>query len=100
MAGTLRMFAEELSSDSVKVARAHAGNPAPMPAGTVWGAADHEVRPRYHLDLGPERYALYFDEKRAPDYGLSLAAARRTDVEGAQYPLPIAQKGAALVPSR
>jgi hypothetical protein len=28
----------------------------------VWGAADHQVRPRHYLDLGPERYGLYFDE--------------------------------------
>jgi hypothetical protein len=62
LAAALRMFAEELSVDSVKVPLAHVGNPAPIPAGTVWGAADHEVRPRHHLDLGPERYALYFDE--------------------------------------
>jgi hypothetical protein len=62
MTGTLRMFAEELSSDSLKVARAHPGNPAPVPTGTVWAAAGQEVRPRHQLDLGPERYTLYFDE--------------------------------------
>jgi hypothetical protein len=33
-----------------------------MPPGTVWGTAGQEVRPRHQLDLGPERYTLYFDE--------------------------------------
>src|SRR5688572_15335155 len=62
LGGALRMFAEHLRSDSVKVARAHVGNPAPWGPGSVWVSADHEVRPRHHLDLGPERYGLYFDE--------------------------------------
>ena len=62
LAGALRMFAEVLSSDSVKVPRRHAGNPASWPAGTEWGNPGQEVRPRHHLDLGPERYALFFDE--------------------------------------
>jgi hypothetical protein len=62
MAGALRMFAEHLRSDSVRVARAHVGNPSPWGPGSVWVSADQEVRPRHHLDLGPERYGLYFDE--------------------------------------
>ena len=60
--GALRMFAEHLRSDSVKVPRGHVGNPSPWGPGSVWVSADQEVRPRHHLDLGPERYALYFDE--------------------------------------
>ena len=62
LAGALRMFTEHLRSDSVKVPRAHVGNPATWSDGTVWLVGEHEVRPRHHLDLGPERYALYFDE--------------------------------------
>jgi hypothetical protein len=62
LAGALRMFAEHLRSDSVRVARGHGGNPAAWPAGTVWLAGDHEVHPRHYLDLGPERYGLYFDQ--------------------------------------
>ena len=62
LAGAQRMFAEHLWSDSVKVPRGHAGNPAQWPAGAVWLAGDHEVRIRHHLDLGPELYGLYFDE--------------------------------------
>ena len=62
LAGALRVFAEHLWSDSVKVPRGHGGNPAPLPPGTVWLAGDHEIRPRHQLDLGPERYQLFFDE--------------------------------------
>ena len=62
LAGALRMFAEHLRSDSVKVPRGHGRNPSSWPAGTVWPAGEHEIRPRHHLDLGPDRYQLYFDE--------------------------------------
>ncbi|HZA91968.1 MAG TPA: hypothetical protein VE420_05015 [Gemmatimonadales bacterium] len=62
LAGALRMFAEHLRSDSVKVPRGHGGNPSSWPAGTVWLGGAHEIRPRHHLDLGPDRYQLYFDE--------------------------------------
>jgi hypothetical protein len=56
------MFAELLSSDSVKVPLGHPGNPGPIPAWTVWKVASHRVCPRQRLDLGPDRYTLYFDE--------------------------------------
>jgi hypothetical protein len=62
LAGAQRMFAEHLRSDSVKVARSHVGNPSPWGPGSVWVSADQEVRPRHYLDLGPERYGLFFDE--------------------------------------
>jgi hypothetical protein len=62
LAGALRVFSEHLRSDSVMVARGHLGNPSAWSDGTVWAAGGKEVRPRHHLDLGPERYALYFDE--------------------------------------
>ena len=62
LAGALRIFAEHLRSDSVKVARAHVGNPSPWGPGSVWVSEDQEVRPRYYLDLGPERYGLFFDQ--------------------------------------
>ena len=62
LAGARRMFAEHLRSDSVKVARSHVGNPSPWGPGSVWVSADQEVRPRHYLDLGPERYGLFFDE--------------------------------------
>jgi hypothetical protein len=65
LAGALRIFSEHLWSDSVKVPRGHGPNPSPWPAhGSVWVDADHEVHPRHYLDLGPERYGLYFDENR------------------------------------
>jgi hypothetical protein len=57
----LRMFAEELAADSVRVSRGHAGNPAPENPRTVWQVAAHEVQPRQRLDLGPDLYSLYFD---------------------------------------
>lgn len=62
LGGALRMFAEHLRSDSVKVSRGHGGNPSPWGPESVWVSADQEVQPRHHLDLGAERYQLYFDE--------------------------------------
>jgi len=62
MAGALRMFAEQLASDSVVVPRAHLGNPSSIPADVVWQMASREVRPRHKLDLGPDHYTLYFDK--------------------------------------
>jgi hypothetical protein len=60
--GALRMFAEHLRSDSVKLSRAHGGNPSAWGPGSIWVSANQEVHPRHHLDLGPERYGLFFDE--------------------------------------
>jgi hypothetical protein len=62
LAGAQRMFAEHLRSDSVRIARGHVGNPSPWGPGSVWVSANQEVRPRHYLDLGPERYGLFFDE--------------------------------------
>jgi hypothetical protein len=62
LSGTRRMFAELLSSDTIKVARGHQGNPSPTPPWTVWQVASHRVLPSYRLDLGPDRYALYYDK--------------------------------------
>jgi hypothetical protein len=62
LTGALRIFSEHLWSDSMKVSRGHGGNPSSLPAETVWLAGDHEIRPRHQLDLGPDRYQLYFDE--------------------------------------
>jgi hypothetical protein len=86
LAGALRIFSEHLWSDSVKVPRGHGPNPSPWPAHSkVWVDADHEVSPRHHLDLGPERYELYFDEnerligagtRRLPG-GLTLKVLRK-----------------------
>jgi hypothetical protein len=62
LTGSLRMFADLLGSDSIKVARGHQGNPALQPLGTVWQVGAHQVRPHRRLDLGPDWYVLYFDE--------------------------------------
>jgi hypothetical protein len=62
MTAALRMFADDLSSDSVRVPRGHPSNPSPYPAGIGWHVGSHHVRPQQQLDLGPERYTLYFDE--------------------------------------
>ena len=59
--GALRGFSELLRSDSVRVPRAHPGNPSSLPAGMVWQAGGAAVHPRHQLDLGPDRYLLYFD---------------------------------------
>ncbi|HEY7482302.1 MAG TPA: hypothetical protein VH680_17440 [Gemmatimonadales bacterium] len=77
LSGTRRMFAELLSSDSIKVARGHQGNPSPIPAGTVWQVASHRVQPSYKLDLGPDRYTLYYDKNER------LIAAIAQDLPGA-----------------
>ena len=89
LAGALRMFAEHLRSDSVKVPRGHGGNPSPWPAGTVWLAGNHEIRPRHHLDLGPERYQLYFDENErliTASTGSRLPGGLTWKVLSAHYP--------------
>jgi len=60
----MRMFAEELSRDTILVSRGHSGNPAPVSSETVWQVAVHQVRPRQRLDLGPDHYSLWFDENQ------------------------------------
>ena len=62
MKAAMRMFAEELSRDTIRVARGHSGNPSAVSAETVWQVGVHQVRPRRMLDLGPEHYSLWFDE--------------------------------------
>ncbi len=89
LAGALRMFAEHLRSDSVKVARAHVGNPSPWGPGSVWVSADQEVHPRHYLDLGPERYGLFFDENErliAASTGQRLPGGLTWKVLSKHYP--------------
>jgi hypothetical protein len=56
-----RIFAVELATDSIMVSRGNAGNPAPLRTPTTWEAGGALIEPRFSLDLGPERYRLYFD---------------------------------------
>ena len=89
LAGAQRMFAEHLRSDSVKVARSHIGNPSPWGPGSVWVSADQEVRPRHYLDLGPERYGLFFDENErliAASTGRRLPGGLTWKVLSKRYP--------------
>lgn len=58
----MRMFAEELSRDTIRVPRGHSGNSAAASPDTVWQVGSHQVRPRRVLDLGPDHYSLWFDE--------------------------------------
>ena len=62
MKAAMRMFAEELSRDTIRVPRGHSANPSAVSAETVWQVGAHQVRPRRMLDLGPEHYSLWFDE--------------------------------------
>ena len=57
-----RIFAEQLG----ELAKAHrpAANPDTLPADTEWQVGDHVVRPRHVLDLGPDRYRLFFDRNQ------------------------------------
>jgi hypothetical protein len=64
LSGALHIFAEALSGDSVRVPRLHQANPSTLTAGSDWEVGADTVRPRYRLDLGPERYVLYFDANR------------------------------------
>jgi hypothetical protein len=64
LSGALHMFAEVLSGDSVRVPRLHQANPSTLTEGSDWELGADTVRPRYRLDLGPERYVLYFDANR------------------------------------
>lgn len=57
-----RIFAVELQDETVQVARGHAGNPERLPRGTEWRLAEGTFHPEQRLDLGPDRYVLYFDE--------------------------------------
>lgn len=57
-----RIFAVELQDETVQVARGHAGNPERLPRGTEWRLAEGTFHPEHRLDLGPDRYVLYFDE--------------------------------------
>jgi hypothetical protein len=61
LSSALHMFAAVLSSDSVRVPRLHEANPSTLSAGSDWEIGADTVRPRFRLDLGPERYTLYFD---------------------------------------
>jgi hypothetical protein len=89
LAGALRMFAEHLRSDSVKATRGHVGNPSPWGPGSVWVSSDQEVRPRHYLDLGPERYGLFFDQNErliAASTGRRLPGGLTWKVLSKHYP--------------
>jgi hypothetical protein len=88
VAGSRRMFAELLNSDSIKVARGHPGNPSQTRPGTAWQVASHRVEAGYRLDLGPDRYTLYFDKNErliAATGGALPGALTRADL-AARYP--------------
>lgn len=83
----LRIFAVELEEDSVRVPLGHPGNPS------VLEGKDHRFggvtfRALHRLDLGPDRYTLYFDQNErlvaleAPAYARPL---QRKEV-AAKYP--------------
>jgi hypothetical protein len=70
----LRIFAVELEEDSVRVPLGHPGNPS-----VLEGKEQRlGVTLRHRLDLGPDRYTLYFDENErlvaldAPAYARPL----------------------------
>ena len=57
----LRMFAVELA-DSVRLPLAHSANPDTLPAATRTGGPASVPAIHYRLDLGADRYTLYFDK--------------------------------------
>ena len=74
----LRIFAVELEEDSVRVPLGHPGNPSVLEGKTQRVGGLGGVTLRHRLDLGPERYTLYFDENErlvamdAPPYARPL----------------------------
>ena len=79
LTAALRIFAVELS-ELVKVPRRSA-NPDTLPTDTEWQVGDHVVRPRQSLDLGPERYRLYFDRNERLIVALTFQPPRRVTRE-------------------
>lgn len=73
----LRIFAVELEEDSVRVPLGHPGNPSRL-EGTEQRVGGVTFRARHRLDLGRDRYTLYFDENErlvaleAPAYARPL----------------------------
>jgi hypothetical protein len=59
----LRIFAVELA-DSVRLPLAHAANPDTLPTGTITGGPASSPAIHYRLDLGADRYTLYFDKNQ------------------------------------
>jgi hypothetical protein len=59
----LRVFAVELA-DSVRLPLAHAANPDTLPAGATNGGPTSAPAIHYRLDLGADRYTLYFDKNQ------------------------------------
>lgn len=60
LASALRIFAVELEEDSVRLPLSHGANPAVL-RGTGVSLGSGASQPQYRLELGPQRYTLYFD---------------------------------------
>jgi hypothetical protein len=93
MTAALRMLADHLSSDSVRVPRGHPSNPSSHPAGTVLYVTGHRIHPRQQLDLGPERYTLYFDENERLIAAVTEPIPGRLTREMISAQYPSLQKG-------
>ena len=91
----LRIFAVELEEDSIRVPLGHGGNPAVLP-GTELLVGGLRIRPHHRLDLGPDRYTLYFDENERLVAAIGgLRRIRRQEL-AAHYPnLRVEHRGSA-----
>jgi hypothetical protein len=76
LSSALRIFSVELEEDSVRVPLGHGANPAPLSGAEVL-VGGLTIRPRHRLDLGRERYTLYFDENERLVAALTAPARAR-----------------------
>jgi hypothetical protein len=84
--GALRIFAEQVG-ELAKKPRTSA-NPDTLPADTEWQVGDQVVRPRHVLDLGPDRYRLFFDKNQRLVAAVTFQPPRKVTREElkAHYP--------------
>jgi hypothetical protein len=73
LAGALRMFAVELA-DSIRLPLGRRGNPDTVWTSSTSGESASWPRPHHRLDLGANRYMLYFDKHER----LVMVAAHRS----------------------
>jgi hypothetical protein len=84
--GALRIFAVQLG-ELAKKPRSSA-NPDTLPADTEWQVGDQVIRPRHVLDLGPDRYRLFFDKNQRLIAAVTFQPPRKVTREElkAHYP--------------
>jgi hypothetical protein len=87
LTSAVRIFAVELQ-ELASARRDGPPNPDTLPANTQWEVGEHTFSPRRSLDLGPERYRLFFDKNDRLVAALTFQLPRpvRRDKLAAHYP--------------